>query len=302
MRILVVGPGAMGTLFAGLLAAGGHETWLLGRRPEVVERISREGVILVRGRDQQRIPVKATLDAGEAGSAELVLLFVKAHSTLQACRDTLPALGPDTMMLTLQNGIGNVETIASVVGTGRVLAGVTAQGATLLGPGVARHAGSGDTSIGELDGRETERARRVVAAFRQAGIEVELSGAVTSLLWGKLVVNAAINPLTALLRLRNGDLPARPESRELMAAVAREAASVAWARRVPLPYDDPVARVEEVCRVTASNRSSMLQDVERGAQTEIDYINGAVVREGEASGVNTPINWTLTRLVKGLGR
>ncbi len=302
MKVMVVGTGAMGTLFSAMLALGGHEVWLLGRRPEVVEAIRREGITLVRGEARQKARVKATVRAAEAGPMELVIVFVKAYDTLQACQDALPAVGPGTAVLTLQNGLNNVETIASVVGRGRVLAGVTSHGATLMGPGRVRHAGAGETAIGELDGGETERLQRVAGALRRAGIEVEISHAVNSLIWGKLVVNAAINPLTALLGVPNGELLAREGARELLRASALEAAAVAVALGIPLPYTDPMERAETVCCLTASNRSSMLQDVDRGIQTEIDFINGAVVREGEARGVLTPVNWTLTRLVGALGR
>jgi 2-dehydropantoate 2-reductase len=300
LKLLVVGAGAMGTLFSGMFASGGHEVWLLGRRPEVVASVARQGVTVIRGHSRFSVRVNATMRAADVGRTDLVLLFVKAYDTSQACADALPAVGPDTTVLTLQNGLDNVETIASAVGRDRVLAGVTAHGATLVGPGVVRHAGEGETAMGELDGRETDRLRAVAVAFRQAGIEVELSSRVDSLIWGKLVVNAAINPVTALLGVANGELLAREDARQLMKASALEAAAVARAKGIPLPYPDPVERVETVCRLTASNRSSMLQDVDRGIQTEIDYINGAIAREGEMHGVSTPVNWTMTRLVRAL--
>ncbi len=295
-----MGPGAMGTLFSGMLALGGHEVWLLGRRPDVVAAIAREGVTLVQGERKQRVMVRATARAEDAGPSDLVIIFVKAYDTQRAAEDAVPAVGPSTVVLTLQNGLNNVETIASVVGRDRVLAGVTAHGATLMGRGVVLHAGEGETTIGELDGRKTQRLKAVAAAFRQAGIEVGLCKALNSLIWGKLVVNASINPLTALLSVPNGELLARTDARELMAAVALEAANVAQQMDIRLPYPDPIEKVEAVCRLTASNRSSMLQDVDRGVQTEIDYINGAVAKEGEARGVPVPINWTLTRLVRAL--
>lgn len=297
---MIVGPGAMGTLFGGLLVSGGHEVWLLGRRKEVISAIAQNGVAVVRGGTRRTMSLNATLSAVDAAPAELIVMFVKAYDTEQACKDALPAVGADTVVMTLQNGLNNVSSLISVFGRERVIAGVTAQGATLIGPGLVRHAGEGQTHLGELDGRETERLKRVATALRQSGIEVEISVSVKSQIWGKLVVNAAINPVTALLRARNGLLLDWPETRILMAAAAREAAAVARAQGIQLPYDDPVARVETVCRLTASNRSSMLQDVERGVRTEIDYINGAVVREGEAKGIPTPVNWTLTQLVRAM--
>ncbi|HEX2923582.1 MAG TPA: 2-dehydropantoate 2-reductase [Chloroflexota bacterium] len=300
MKILVVGPGAMGTLFGGLLVGGGHDVWLLGRRKEVIASIARKGVTVVRGGSRRVFKVQATLNAADAGSVDLVIVLVKAYDTLQACRDALPAVGPETVVLTLQNGIDNVSSLATVFGRERVLAGVTAQAATLMGPGLVRHAGEGSTSLGELDGQESERVKRIAEALRRSGIEVELTESISSQIWGKLVVNAAINPVTALLRVRNGRLLDWPYTRSLMSAVAREVVAVADAQGIALPYDDPVARVETVCKLTASNRSSMLQDVERGVRTEIDQINGAVVKEGEARGIPTPVNWTLTQLVRAL--
>ncbi len=297
-----MGPGAIGNLFAGMLAAGGNEVWLLGRRAEVVETINREGVTIeqVWKGSTLRSPVRATLDAGEAGEVDLVLMCVKSTSTLQATRNALPAVGDRTVVLTLQNGIGNVDVMASVVGRERVLAGVTVNGVTLVGPGVVRHAAMGETTIGELDGRVTERLERVAETFRQAGISVAVSSSVDSLIWAKLVSNASMNPLAALLRVRNGQLLERPDARELLGALAREVAAVAEAKGVRLPFPDPVAKVEGICRTMATNKMSMLQDVERGAPTEIDFINGAVVREGQAVGVPTPVNWTVTRLVKAM--
>ncbi|MGI5835936.1 MAG: ketopantoate reductase family protein [Chloroflexota bacterium] len=300
MKLLVVGPGAMGTLFAGLLAEGGHEVWLLGRRPDVVETIARKGVTWVRGDRTRTAMVRSILQARDAWPVDLALIFVKAYDTLQAAKDALPAMGPNSVALTLQNGLNNVEAIASVVGRERTLAGVTAYGATLLSSGVVRHGGEGETAIGELDGRETNRLLRVADAFRKAGIEVEISHHVDNLIWGKLIINAAINPLTALLRMRNGQLLSQQETRELMATIALEGASVASSKGITLPYENPVEKAETVCRLTASNRSSMLQDVDKGKLTEIDCINGAVVREGRALGVPTPVNWTIVQLIKAL--
>jgi len=302
MKILVVGPGAIGSLFAGMLTVGGNEVWLLGRRREVVDTINREGITIqqVWTGATLRMPVRATVDPGDAAPAELIVMCTKSPGTLQATRDALPAAGDGTVFLTVQNGLGNVDTMASVAGRERVLAGVTSNGTILLGPGSIRHSWMGDTTIGELDGQATERLERVAEAFRQSGIKVAVSRSVDQLLWTKLVNNCAMSPLAALLRVRNGQLVERPEARELLRAVVREVSSVAAAKGVTLPFSEAVERVETNCRNNATNKMSMLQDVERGAPTEIDYINGAVVREGQAVGIPTPINWALTQLVKAL--
>ena len=290
----------MGTLFAGLLVEGGHDVWLLGRRPEVVRAITENGLAIESEGISRRVPARAVLKAADAGKVDLILVFVKSYSTLQACRDALPALGPNTIVATLQNGLGNVEAIASVFGRDRVIAGVTAHGATLLRPGTTRHAGVGETALGELDGTVTPRLLHLAEAFRAASIDADVSACVECLIWGKLVVNACINPLTAILRVPNGALLDREETQALMASIAEEAAAVARAAKIALPYEDALDRVKDVCRLTAANRSSMLQDIERGVQTEVAYINGAIVREGSTLGVATPINWTLTELVKSI--
>jgi 2-dehydropantoate 2-reductase len=276
---------------------------LLGRRREVVDTINREGITIqqVWTGATLRIPVRATVDPGDAAPAELIVICAKCPGVLQATRDALPAAGDGTVFMTVQNGLGSVDTMASVAGQERVLAGVTSNGTTLLGPGSIRHSWMGDTTIGELDGQVTERLERVAEALRQSEIKVAVSRSMDQPIWTKLVVNCAMSPLAALLRVRNGQLVERPEARELLRAVVREALSVAEARGIALPpVSETVEKVETNCRNNATNKMSMLQDVERGAPTEIDYINGAVVREGEAVGVPTPINWALTQLVKAL--
>jgi 2-dehydropantoate 2-reductase len=302
MRILVVGAGAIGHLFAGMLTSGGHQVWLLARRQEVVENINRQGITIEQvwtGRTL-RISARATVDPGDAAPADLVLMCVKGPQTLQATKDALPAVGDGTVFVTLQNGLGNAEVMASVVGQERVIAGVTSNGVILVGPGAIRHAAMGDTTIGEVNGELTERLEGVAGAFRQSGIKVAVSRSVDSLQWAKLVTSAAMNPLAALLRVRNGQLIERADARALLGAVVREAAAVAEAKGVSLPYPDPVERVEASCRTNSTNKMSMLQDVERGVPTEIDFISGAVVRAGELVGVPTPINWTLMQLVKAM--
>jgi len=303
MRILVVGPGAIGSLFAGMLTSGGHDVWLLGRRREVVDTINRDGITIQQvwtGATLQ-IPVRATVDPGKAAQAELIVVCTKCPGVRQATRDALPAAGEGTVFLTVQNGLGSVDTMASVAGRERVLAGVTSNGTTLLGPGSIRHSWMGDTIIGELDGQVTKRLEQVAEALRQSEIKVAVSRSIDLPIWTKLVANCAMSPLAALLRVKNGQLVERPEARELLRAVVREVLSVAEARGVALPpFSEIVEKVETNCRNNATNKMSMLQDVERGAPTEIDYINGAVVKEGEAAGVPTPINRALTQLVKAL--
>jgi 2-dehydropantoate 2-reductase len=204
-------------------------------------------------------------------------------------------LAPEGVALTLQNGLGNREKLEQVLGRLRVALGVTTLGATLLAPGLVRPAGDGPVTLGDHP-----RAGPLAENLRRAGFRVEIDPDPLALLWGKLVINAAVNPLTALLRVPNGELLERPAARELMGTVAREAAAVAQALNIRLPYPDPLATVMAVAQRTAANRSSMLQDVLRGAPSEIDAICGSIVRAGERSGVDTPVCRTLWQLVEAL--
>ena len=201
--------------------------------------------------------------------------------------------------MTLQNGVGNIETLEKVFDKGKVLGGVTAEGATLLSPGRIRHAGEGDTVIGPK-GDSRGPVEKIAAAFNQAGFKTRSEDNVDALIWGKLIVNAGINALTAITRLKNGRLPEMDSTRTIMVSAVQEGAEVARAKNIHLPYPDPVKRVTDVCRATSGNMASMLQDVLKRKPTEIDAINGAIVREGKALGISTPVNFILTAIVHAL--
>lgn len=295
-NILIVGTGALGTLFAARLAGAGAKVTLLGSWKNAIETLNREGArLMMPDGSELRSPVRATDDPSACGEADVAIVLVKAWQTEQAASLLEKCLPESAFALTLQNGLGNRETLSARLGAKRAMLGVTTTGATLLGPGLARMGGEGLLSL------ETHpRSRELSHQLRGAGFRVEIVPNALSLVWGKLVVNTAINPLTALLRIPNGVLLERPGARQVMAALARETASVAVALGVPLPFPDPVLAAEDVARKTAANRSSMFQDVKRGAPTEIDAICGAVVRTGDEHGVHAPVNWTMWQLVSAL--
>lgn len=291
MRVGILGAGALGSLFAYYLSSRtSSEVWLLARSPvPPVVTVAGEGTAPVRVVSAPSEPV------------DLLLVMVKAYATADALRWAAGAVGPETVALTLQNGLGNAEALAAVLGPGRVLAGTTAQGATLLAPGEVRHGGAGATHLAPWapGGAAAALAPVVAALLEQAGFSVSEAADPRPLLWAKLAVNCGINALTALLRVPNGELLERPGARRLMEAAAAEAGAVAAAAGVQLS-EDPVERVVQVARATAANRSSMLQDVERGRRTEVDAINGAVAERGRALGVTAPVNATLADLVRSL--
>ncbi len=299
MKTVMIGPGAMGSLFGGLLTRAGEDLWLVGYKKEQVETICSVGLTLEEREGSQIIPMRATPDVTSVGKADLVIFFVKTYDTENAVSDALVLEKEDTIFLTLQNGLGNEEVICKKINRKKVMLGVTGQGATLLQPGHVRHAGWGKTFIGELDHRITDRAIRIAQIFYSAGIETEVSPNIHDQVWGKLVVNAGINALTALTGFKNGQLLDYPETARLMEKLVLEAAEVARRRGVHIE-EDPIERVRKAAEATRENRSSMGQDFDQRRKTEIDAINGAVVREAQLLGIPVPFNQAVTDLVKAI--
>lgn len=295
-KILIVGTGALATLFAARLAQAGSSVIMLGTWKAALDSLRDHGVRLIdEDRREHQFPVTATNDPRECQGVKYTLVLVKAWQTERAASQLKECLADDGLAVTLQNGLGNREILAQSLGDERVALGVTTTGATLLGPGLVRAGGEGTISV-----ERHPFLSPIQAALRAANFPLDVVENAQSLIWGKLVINAAINPLTALLQVPNGRLLELPSARELMGALARETARVAASERVELPFPDPVAAAEEVARRTSANHSSMLQDVLRGAPTEIDAICGAVVKYARRHGVATPANWACWTLVRAL--
>lgn len=300
VRIVVLGAGAMGSLFGALLKESGNEVWLLDTWREHVDRVNAEGLYVTGLSGDRTVAVPATADPREAGVADLVIVFVKSYNTSTAVRDALAVVGDNTVFLTLQNGLGNVEEIARYVGESRILVGVTSLGATVLAPGRVRHDGDGDTYVGEVSGKLTPRVTAVVDMFNEAGIRTHGSDNVMGLVWSKLLQNAGINAVSAVTRLRNGKLLEFPHATELMLRAVAEGAEIAHKKGIRLVYDDALENVKRACRLSCDKISSMLQDILKERQTEIGFINGRIVEEGKKEGVPTPTNEMLTLLIKAL--
>jgi len=295
VRVTILGTGAMACLFGARLAAHA-EIILLGTWAEAIAAIGEHGILVHEAGRDLRARVRATDRAEECLGSDLVLVLVKAWQTREAARRGEIALAPSGLALSLQNGLGNREALEQIFGSDKTALGVTTLGATLLAPGEVASAGNGSVSLASH--RRVEPARKL---FSQAGFEVRVEENLESLLWGKLVVNAAINPLAALLHRPNGELLESPDARSLMQAVGQEAARVAQAAGIALPYPDFFAEVEATAWHSAGNRASMLQDIERHRPTEIDAINGAIVAQAESLGLAAPLNRTMWRLVRALG-
>ena len=294
--LLIVGTGALASLFAARLATAGVSVTLLGSWQEGLDALRAHGVrVLEPDGSQEAYPVQATADPADCRGTRYALVLTKSWGTERAARQLAACLAADGLALTLQNGLGNRAILARALGEERVALGVTTGGATLVGPGLVRPGGEGLISLADHP-----RLEPLAGMLRAAGFAVEVLPEAGDLVWSKLVINAAINPLTALLRVPNGELLSRPSARTLMGLAAGEAATVAEALNFRLAYGDPAAAAEGVARRTAANHSSMLQDLLRGAPTEIDAICGAVVAAGAERSVPTPVIQTLWFLVKAL--
>lgn len=297
MKVAVIGAGAMGCIIGGLLAENGHGVTLVDVWKDHVEAINREGLKL-RGIGGDRVVKVAALSSPEGlGVQDLIVIMVKSPYTKEAVQSALSCVGEDTLVLTLQNGLGNADTIAGVVGPEKVVAGVTSHGGTVLGVGEIRHAGKGETVIAAYIPERREAVKKLASTLTAASIETRAVDSVDDLVWGKLMVNVGINAFTAVLGVKNGELAAKEPGRELVRLAVSEAAKVARAKGIEFAHD-PVEHCLRVAEATAENVSSMLQDVRAKRRTEIDVINGAIVREGERLGVETPVNKLLVNMVK----
>ena len=294
--VLILGTGALATLFAARLSASGADVIMLGSWQAGLDALGKDGAHLtLEGGTELVGRVRAVNDTSTLGGVRLALVLVKAWQTERAASQLAECLSKDGFALSLQNGLGNRETLTRFLGERRVGVGTTTLGATLLGPGRASLRGDGVLSI------ETHPyLGSLQAILNGAGFRVDVVPDANALIWGKLVVNTAINPLTALLGVPNGALLERAGARTLLAGLARETAAVAQALGVGLPFADAAAAAEAVALRTAANTSSMLQDVRRAAPTEIDAICGAVVRAGEQLGVPTPLNRVMWQMVGAL--
>ena len=302
-KIVVVGPGAIGCLFASMLKAAGHDVWLLARTEEHAEWIREHGLCIEKNGVIHRIPWPTVSNsAGYIGVCDMVFICVKVYDVEKALHDVLPSIGQHTIIISLQNGLGHLEIISRYVPPGRIIAGVTEQGATLLGRGYVWHAGKGETFIGAIHRDGESLLPTVLELLIKAGIPATAPEDIFSAIWGKLIVNAGINPLTAIFRIRNGEILDSKWFKTIMGKAVYEGQRIVERLGIKLPYTDPLSKALEVCYVTAGNISSMYQDIRAGRKTEIDFINGAIVRFGKDMHIPTPVNNALVLLVKAISR
>jgi len=301
MKISIIGSGAMGSLFGGGLSSSGHDVVLYDVYKDHVDAINKDGLSIEDAATGivKVVRPRASGDPEAVRGSDVMIIFVKSTNTEEAAARFKSYAKSSTIALTLQNGLGNEAILRKYFGVERTAAGVTSQGATFLGPGKIRHAGKGPTHMAMADGDQSKLSA-LAQAMEKAGFEIHVDKDVAGMIWSKLIINVGINALTALLGVTNGRLLEFSDIKAIMKDLVDEAIAVANARGIRLTYADPLAAVYDVAAKTGANFSSMLQDFQKNRQSEIDFMNGAIVREGKELGIPVPINETITRLVRTL--
>ncbi len=302
MRIAVVGAGAIGCLFGGRLHWTGQTVLLIHHRKSEAASIEKNGVRIQQPSGKVvRVHIQTRTRLSRCDKPDLVLVTVKAYDS-KAVASLLKNSGVRNVpVLSLQNGLGNVEELARQLGSDSIIAGTTTEGAMTIGPGEVIHTGHGMTWVGEMNGRLSDRCLAIKRTFRKAGFSTIISDNIKGVLWAKAIVNSSINPISAITRVKNGDVTKIPELREIASKVIDEGTAVAHANGIPL-IPNPKSLLAKTLALTRRNKSSMLQDIEARRKTEIRQLNGSISRLGSLAGVRTPFNDLLTKLVLALER
>jgi 2-dehydropantoate 2-reductase len=299
MHVLVYGAGAVGGYFGARLARGRHDVTLVARGANLAA-LQRDGLVVHVGDETWRLPLRAVAAPADAPPADLILVCVKAHGTRDAAAALRPVVGPDTIVLSLQNGVENEAILAGALGLPPLLVGLTRIGVELTAPGVVHYTGRGEIVFGEPDGSDTPRALRLAQAFRDAGLDHKLHHTILVAAWEKLAWNAGFNAVTTLADVPVGPALAQPDSRRLVLETMRETDAVATAMGIPVRRGRLEAVLAESVAEMPDFPTSMLQDRRRGARLEWDALNGAVVRAGERVGVPVPLNRAFVGLLARL--
>ena len=300
MRIAVIGAGAMGSLFAGYLAKNGFDVWAFDVWKEHIDAIRNHGLRMVRQQKIEPVRLKATCNPAEPGQVDLILLFVKYVHTRQAIENALPMIGSSTLVLTLQNGIGSVEILQEFVPDDRIIFGLTTLTSELVGPGVIEESfrGEGETYFQPLSGIVDGAVRQVAAVFNRAGIHCEISDDVELRIWKKLIINACYNTLSAITHLKVGDLIDQEGTLPLLKCLVAEIVKIARKKDLKLDEGEAMEFLAKVGEEARLHVPSMLVDVNHKRKTEIECLNGAVIREGKKLGIATPANEVIYRLMR----
>ncbi len=298
MKIAIVGCGAMGSVYAALFAAAGHEVWAIDRWREHVEAILRNGLRLEGASGDRTVKIRASTDAAEAGTCDLVILATKAMHVAPAAESIKPLLKSDTPVLSIQNGLGGPDTAAAILGRDRVMVGVVGGfGASIRAPGHAHHNGWELVRLGEFGGPITARLKEIESLWSGAGFRVKVFDDIDQLVWEKLICNCAYSGPCAIAGCTTGEVMADPDLSRVSAGCATEAFEVASKKKIRLAFDDPVAYVREFGSKIPKARPSVLLDLLAKRKSEITVINGSIPRVAKELGMSAPVNDAVTALV-----
>jgi len=292
MKIGIVGPGAIGTFLAGVLGRE-NDVDLVGRKPLDIKKIE------VIGKTKLETEVNYTDSVESLSDKELVIVCTKSFDTEKAMASLSDHLSADSPVLSLQNGLNNEEIIADFVGERKTIGGITSNGVTYLEPGKVKHAGKGKTVIGQYPRGKNEKVEKVCSIFNKAGLETTIDENILVKIWEKVIINSGINPITAILKIKNGVLVEDEYLTHLMEETVKESAAVAE-NYVDLDKEKMVEETKNVAERTSDNLSSMLQDIKNEKRTEVEQINGAIIEKAGEVGISSPVNKVLYNLIKGL--
>ena len=299
MRICIIGAGAMGSLYGAMLARGGAEIVLYDQWAEHIETVRRDGLRLSGITGDFVVKVEAKTEPAAIGRADLCISQVNTYATTAAAEVAQSVLAADGYCLTLQNGVGNIEKLAAVLGEHRVMGGLSYHSAAMAGPGHGVHTHAGPTWLGELDGKRTERLEMLVQLLAKSGFQPTVVDDIQGFIWGKFIHNCAINPICAVAGIRVGQIPMDEAADTFQTRIIEEALAIIRAKGIVVPEADPLVAIKKFCKVKF-NKPSMLQHVEAGKRTEIDALNGVIVEEGLRHGIPTPFNEALTLMVRAI--
>nr|PZN87617.1 MAG: 2-dehydropantoate 2-reductase [Pseudomonadota bacterium] len=299
MKIAIIGVGAMGSVYAALLASAGHEVWAIDQWKEHIDAIREKGLRVEGASGDRTVRIAATTDPADVRDADLVIIATKDNGVVDAARSALQVAKEDAPILTIQNGLGSADKVAEIVGRKRVMLGVVGGfGASIRAPGHAHHNGMEFVRLGEMEGGLTPRLEAVAEVWRSGGFQTLTFEDIHKMVWEKLICNVTYSGTCALTGLTIGEVQANPSAWSVATACANEAYQVARAKGIALDFDDPIAYVRAFGEKIPHAKPSMLLDHLAGRPAEIDNINGAIPREGAKVGIATPVNSLVVALLK----
>lgn len=299
MKIAIFGVGAMGSVYAALLASAGHEVWAIDQWKEHIDAIRQKGLRVEGASGDRTVRIEATTDPADVRDADLVIIATKDNGVVDAARSALQVAKENAPILTIQNGLGSADKVAEIVGTKRVMLGVVGGfGASIRAPGHAHHNGMEFVRLGEMEGGLTPRLEAVAEVWRSGGFRTLTFEDIHKMVWEKLICNVTYSGTCALTGLRVGEVQANPSAWSVATACANEAYQVARAKGIALDFDDPIAYVRAFGEKIPDARPSMLLDHLARRPAEVDNINGAIPREGAKVGIATPANSLVVALLK----